>query len=99
MNKTCCSNKKGGAHGKTRHIIRSAEDYVEAGRDTLGGCLPPAVWHPLSVFHGVAAHGDGQRIQYEVIFSDEKVNASSTKSTNPGKGTTESGKQSTGSGR
>jgi hypothetical protein len=42
---------------------------------------------------------DGQRIQYEVIFSDEKVNASSTKSTNPGKGTTESGKQTTGSGR
>ena len=42
---------------------------------------------------------EGQRIQYEVIFSDEKVNASSMKSTNPGKGTTKSGKQSTGSER
>jgi len=31
---------------------------------------------------------EGQRIQYEVTFSDEKVNASSTKSNNPGKGTT-----------
>ena len=34
-----------------------------------------------------------------VKFLDEKVNASSMKSTNPGKGTTESGKQSTGSER
>jgi len=44
------------------------------------------------VFFMVVLRMDGQRIQYEVIFSDEKVNASSTKSTNPGKGTTESGK-------
>ena len=33
------------------------------------------------------------------VFSDEKVNASSMKSTNPGKRTTKSGKQSTGSER
>ena len=34
-----------------------------------------------------------------LTVSDEKVNASSMKSTNPGKGTTKSGKQSTGSER
>ena len=32
-------------------------------------------------------------------FSDEKVNVSSTKSTNPGKETTKTGKQTTGSER
>ena len=40
-----------------------------------------------------------QRIQYKVIFSDEKVNVFSTKSTNPGKGATKAGKQTTGSER
>ena len=29
----------------------------EEGEKALGGCLPPAAGHPLSVFHGVAAHG------------------------------------------
>ena len=29
----------------------------EEEKKTLGGCLPPAAGHPLSVFHGVAAHG------------------------------------------
>ena len=38
-------------------------------------------------------------IQYKVIFSDEKVNVFSTKSTNPGKGATKAGKQTTGSER
>ena len=38
-------------------------------------------------------------VKKRVKFSDENVNASSMKSTNPGKGTTESGKQSTGSER
>ena len=37
--------------------------------------------------------------KYRQNVSDEKVNASSTKSTSPGKGTTESEKQSTGSER
>ena len=78
---------------------RSAEGDVEVRRKALGGCLPPAAGHPLSVFHGVGFAKASQRIQYEVIFSDEKVNASSMKSTNPGKGTTKSGKQSTGSER
>ena len=40
-----------------------------------------------------------QRIQYKVIFSDEKVNVFSTKSTNPGKGATKAEKQTTGSER
>jgi hypothetical protein len=35
----------------------------------------------------------------KVIFSDEKVNVFSTKSTNPGKGATKAGKQTTGSER
>ena len=57
--------------------------------------MPPAAGHPLSVFHGVGFAKASQRIQYEVIFSDEKVNVSSTKSTNPGKETTKAGKQTT----
>jgi len=38
-------------------------------------------------------------LKTEVIFSDEKVNVFSTKSTNPGKGATKAGKQTTGSER
>ena len=45
-----------------------SEAHVETGplenkwkkdgdKKALGGCLPPAVRHPLSVFHGVATHG------------------------------------------
>lgn len=39
--------------------------WKPAGR-ALGGCLPPAAWHPLSVFHGLAAPGSSQPFQYKV---------------------------------
>ena len=45
-----------------------------------------------------SAHSERQTIQLflgKTQFSDEKVNVSSTKSTNPGKGTTKAGKQTT----
>ena len=44
---------------------------MEVRRKALGGCLPPAVGHPLSVFHGVGFAKASQRIQYEVRLSAE----------------------------
>ena len=34
------------------------ENKWKKEKKALGGCLPPATGHPLSVFHGVAAHGE-----------------------------------------
>lgn len=46
---------------------------------------------------GAIDEANCQRKDDMLTVSDEKVNASSMKSTNPGKGTTKSGKPSTGS--
>ena len=53
-------------HGTEESVLQIAIGHI------AGTSLPAG--HPLSVFHGVGFAKASQRIQYEVIFSDEKVN-------------------------
>ena len=65
----------------------STTHYVETSKDTLGGCLPPAARHPLSVFHGMVT-SSSQPFQYEVNKNRWKVNNFRRKSTFLGKEST-----------